>query len=98
MSTRKTVYLIGFTQLWESFSYYGMRVLLVLFLISQLDYSDGASFQLYALYTALIELGALLGGYCGDKLLGARRSVVCGGILICLGHLCLTTETAFFPD
>ncbi len=96
MSQRRALDLTSFTQMWESFSYFGMRILLVLFLIEQWEYSDQASFTLYALYTALVELGALLGGYYGDKVLGAQRSVLLGGSLICLGHLCLSTSVAFF--
>lgn len=85
----KGLLLLAFTQMWESFSYYGMRVLLVLYLINELKYTDGDAFALYALYTALVEFGAFAGGYCADRFLGLRRAVLLGGWLICLGHLCL---------
>lgn len=86
----KGLYYLIFTQVWESFSYYGMRVLLVLYLTSQLHYQETNAFALYALYTTLVELGAFLGGYLADKLLGLQKSVILGSILICMGHLSLT--------
>jgi proton-dependent oligopeptide transporter, POT family len=84
------LFLLVFTQLWESFSFFGMRVLLVLYLVSELGYADSHAIALYALYTTLIELSALLGGYCGDRWLGPRRAVLLGGLQISLGHLLLT--------
>lgn len=84
------LFLFAFTQMWESFSYYGMRVLLVLYLISTLKYAENDAFAIYALYTCLVEFGAVFGGYCADRFLGLRTSVVLGGGAICAGHLLLT--------
>lgn len=84
------LFFLLFTQVWESFSFYGMRVLLVLYLTSQLNYMEGNAFALYALYTTLIELGAFIGGYLADRFLGLRTAVLLGGCLIGAGHLCLT--------
>jgi len=87
---RQALFFLSFTQLWESFSFYGMRVLLVLYLVSHLAYTENDAFAVYALYTSLIELGAFIGGYCADRFFGLRSAVFLGGIFICLGHLCLT--------
>lgn len=86
----KALFVLVFTQLWESFSFYGMRVLLVLYLISELQYMESDAFAIYALYTALIEVGAFAGGYCADRFLGLRKAVLLGGVLIFLGHVGLT--------
>lgn len=86
----KGVFLISFTQLWESFSFYGMRSLLVLYLIQELQYGDKNAFLLYALYIALVEVWAAIGGYAADRFLGYRGSVLIGGGFIMLGHLLLT--------
>jgi POT family proton-dependent oligopeptide transporter len=75
--------------MWECFSYYGMRVLLVLFMIQELGYSDGRAFCVYALYTTLVEFGGILGGVAADKLLGFRWAIILGGITITLGHVCM---------
>lgn len=95
----RAIYLLAFTQGWESFSYYGMRALLVLYLISALKYQEGDAFAIYALYTCLIEFGAFLGGYLADRFIGIRRAVLVGGGLICIGHALLTfadSEWLFF--
>ena len=86
----KCLYLLNFVSMWECFSYYGMRVLLVLFMVHELKYSDEKSFGMYALYTTLIELGAVFGGIIADRLLGLKRSIVLGGITIALGHISMT--------
>lgn len=85
----KGVFFIALTQMWESFSYFGMRVLLVLYLISQLGFSKEASFILYTLYVALVQIGAVFGGYVADRFIGYRRGVLLGGGLILMGHIIL---------
>jgi len=98
-SQPRALFLLAFTQLWESFSYYGMRALLVLFLIGQLKVAEGDAYAIYGLYTCLVELGAFLGGYCADRLTGLRTAVVLGGGCIAVGHLLLTyadAEPVFF--
>ena len=79
--------------MWERFSYYGMRALLVLYLVNQLNWSDGRAASLYGTYTSLVYLTPLLGGYLADRLLGTRRSLVIGGIVIALGHFTLALQT-----
>ncbi len=85
----RALYLLNFISMWECFSYYGMRVLLVLFMIHKMHYSDGQAFGLYALYTTLIELGGLVGGFVADRYLGLKRSITLGAWTIALGHLTL---------
>lgn len=96
MKQPKSLYLLFFVEMWERFSYYGMRALLVLFMIEQLHWSDFRSIGVYALYTALVEIGALGGGYIADRVLGLRPTILLGGSLIALGHLSLTFESTHF--
>lgn len=88
----KGAFLLIFTQLWESFSFFGMRTLLVLFMIQKLGFPDTDSIGIYALYATLVNLGGLLGGYCGDQIFGLRRAVFLGGLFIASGHICLSIE------
>lgn len=83
------LYLINFISMWECFSYYGMRALLVLFMVQELAFSDSDAFALYALYITLIEFGGLIGGVIADRLLGLKRSIALGGWTIVLGHMTL---------
>ncbi|MBS0656203.1 MAG: peptide MFS transporter [Verrucomicrobia bacterium] len=85
----KALYLLNFVSMWECFSYYGMRVLLVLFMTQKLGFSDMQAFALYALYTTLVELGGIIGGTIADRFLGLKRAINIGGWTIALGHLCL---------
>lgn len=81
--------LLFVVEMWERFSYYGMRALLVLYLVNALNWSDGDAARLYGAYTGLVYLTPLIGGYLADRLIGTRRSLVIGGILIALGHFTL---------
>ena len=82
------------TELWERFSYYGMRALLVLYMTAAVS-SGGLGFDvakagaLYGLYTAMVYLLSLPGGWIADRFLGQRKSVLYGGVLIASGNLCL---------
>ncbi len=82
-----------FTEMWERLSYYGMRALLVLFMVDQarhgMGLSDKVATAIYGLYTAGVYLAALPGGWVADRLLGAQRAVWIGGILIAAGHFSL---------
>ncbi|HWF48003.1 MAG TPA: peptide MFS transporter, partial [Bryobacteraceae bacterium] len=83
-----------FTEMWERFSYYGMRALLILFMIAPVS-QNGLGFSIpkagaiYGLYTAMVYLLGLPGGWLADRLIGQRRAVLYGGILIALGHYSL---------
>ncbi len=92
-----------FTEMWERFSFYGMRALLVLFLTASvaqggLGFTDAKATAIYALYMAGVYLSALPGGWIADRLLGQQRSVFYGGIVIALGHftLAIPYEKSFF--
>lgn len=83
-----------FTEMWERFSYYGMRALLVLFMVDAvqdkgLGLTDKTATAIYGLYTAVVYLTALPGGWIGDRLLGARGGVWWGGVVIASGHVVL---------
>jgi proton-dependent oligopeptide transporter, POT family len=83
-----------FTEMWERFSYYGMRALLILFMTTNSS-SGGLGFGvakagvIYGMYTAMVYLAGLPGGWIADRILGLRRAVMYGGILIALGHYSL---------
>jgi len=87
-----------FTEMWERFSYYGMRGILILFMTAPVA-SGGLGFDtakagaIYGLYTAFVYLAALPGGWVADRLLGQRRSVLVGGVVIALGHFSLAVPT-----
>ena len=81
--------LLFFTELWERFSYYGMRALLVLYLTKRLGFQDAEAYALYGAYTALVYIGPVLGGVLADRILGPRRAVGFGGLLIAAGHFTL---------
>jgi proton-dependent oligopeptide transporter, POT family len=83
-----------FAELWERFSYYGMRALLVLFLVDAVarggfGLDDATATAIYGLYTAGVYIASLPGGWIADRLLGAQRAVLFGGALITCGHLIL---------
>lgn len=80
------------TEMWERFSYYGMRALLTLYLVKHFLFGEEAAFVLYGTYTALAYLTPAIGGYVADRWLGARRAVVLGGVLLTIGHLLLAIE------
>jgi proton-dependent oligopeptide transporter, POT family len=83
-----------FTELWERFSYYGMRAILVLFLVGEvatggMGLDDATATAIYGLYTAGVYIMSMPGGWVADRLLGAQRAVLWGGALIAVGHLLL---------
>jgi proton-dependent oligopeptide transporter, POT family len=86
--------LLFFSEMWERFSYYGMRAILVLFLTNALLWSNADAARLYGTYTALVFLTPLIGGYIADRLIGTRASLLIGGSIIALGHFTM----AFGPD
>jgi POT family proton-dependent oligopeptide transporter len=82
----KGLYLLFATEMWERFSYYGMRALLVLYLIKELGWQPSDSSSVYKWYTSLVYLTPLLGGLLADRYLGLRASIVAGGVLMAIGH------------
>ena len=94
-----------FTEMWERMSYYGMRALLVLFMVDQvqrggMDLTDEIATAIYGVYTAAVYLVALPGGWLADRLLGGQRAVWIGGIIIMFGHfvLAIPSVSAFYLD
>jgi POT family proton-dependent oligopeptide transporter len=83
----KGLYFLFFTEMWERFSYYGMRAIFILFMTKILFMSDADASQIYGSYTGLVYLTPLLGGYLCDKFLGNRRSIVIGGALMAIGQV-----------
>lgn len=87
-----------FTEMWERFSYYGMRALLILFMTAGvadggLGFDVGKAAAIYGTYTAAVYLLALPGGLIADRVLGLRRAVLLGGVIIMAGHICLAIPT-----
>jgi len=93
------LFLLFFVEMWERFSFYGMKALLVFYMIKGfLKYDDAKAYAVLGAYGALVYATPYLGGILADRLLGARRAVVFGGLLMAAGHLLMTVETkeAFF--
>lgn len=91
------LFVLFFTEMWERFSYYGMRALLVLFLVSSLT-EEGWGWErsdaliLYAWYTGLVYLTPIIGGFLADKVFGYRKAVVLGALIMTLGHASMALE------
>jgi POT family proton-dependent oligopeptide transporter len=100
------LYVLFFTEMWERFSYYGMRALLVIYMIATIGHKDGAglgwsnleAYQLYGWYVMLVYVVSIPGGILADKVLGQKKTVMLGAIILCLGHgtLAIEAEWAFF--
>ena len=82
----KGLYVLFFTEMWERFSYYGMRAIFMLFMTKILMLPDAEASEIYGSYTGLVYLTPLLGGYLCDQYLGNRRSIFVGGLLMALGQ------------
>lgn len=90
------LYTLFFAEMWERFSYYGMRALLVLYMIKGfLGYGDKDANAVYGAYTALVYMTPFFGGMIADRLLGSRTAVIIGGVFMALGHLVMTQENEF---
>ena len=95
------LFVLFFTEMWERFSYYGMRALLVMFFTAALI--DGGwgwpreyAYAIFGTYTSLVYISTLLGGYMADKIIGYRYAVLIGALLMTLGHGSMAFETPFF--
>jgi POT family proton-dependent oligopeptide transporter len=85
----KGLYVLFATEMWERFSYYGMRAILVLFMTKALLYDKALASNLYGSYTGLVYLTPLVGGYIADRYWGNQRSIITGGLLMALGQILL---------
>jgi len=95
------LFVLFFTEMWERFSYYGMRSLLVMFFTASLmDHGWGwpreHAFAIFGTYTSLVYLSTLMGGYFADKKIGFRMAVVVGALLMTMGHASMALESPFF--
>lgn len=95
------LFVLFFTEMWERFSFYGMRSLLVLFLTSSLlsggwEWEREQAMALFGSYVGLVYLSTMLGGYFADKKIGYRNAVLVGALLMTLGHGSMAIETPFF--
>src|SRR5271165_4711319 len=82
------LFTLFFAEMWERFAYYGMRALLVFYMTKGfLGYGDKDAYAIYGAYTALVYMTPFFGGLLADRLLGQRRAVILGGILMAAGHL-----------
>ena len=86
------LFVLFYAEMWERFSYYGMRALLILYFTKFWMFSDGKSNLLYGAYTSLVYVTPVLGGYLADRWLGQRKAVLFGGVLLALGHLLMCYE------
>lgn len=93
------LYILFFTEMWERFSYYGMRAILVLYLVAEatsgnpgLGWTNAEALSLYGTYTMLVYVASIPGGWIADKFLGQKQSVLVGGILLVIGHGILSIE------
>lgn len=99
------LYILFFTEMWERFSYYGMRALFTLFLVAEttssnagFGWSNDEALALYGWYTMLVYVSSIPGGWIADRLLGQKKTVMLGGALLCIGHavLALNSEMTFY--
>lgn len=88
----KGLYMLFFAEMWERFSFYGMRALLTLYLVKHWLYSDGSANLIYGAYTSLVYITPVLGGWLADRYLGQRKAVLFGAILLTLGHFFMAFE------
>ena len=89
------LYLLFSTEMWERFSYYGMRAIFTLFLIGAMSYDKEAASEMYGNYTGLVYLTPLIGGYIADNYWGNKRSIIVGGTLMALGQFFLFLCASF---
>jgi proton-dependent oligopeptide transporter, POT family len=102
----KGLYILFFTELWERFSYYGMRAILVLYLVAKIGddahggmgWTSGEALALYGWYTMFVYVASIPGGWLADRVLGQKKAVLYGGLLLCLGHgvMAVAGETPFY--
>ena len=92
MGHPKGLFVLFFAEMWERFSYYGMRALLIFYLTQHWLYSDGEASVIYGAYTALVYITPVIGGYLADRWLGQRKAVLYGAVLLTFGHFMMGFE------
>ncbi|HVM22523.1 MAG TPA: peptide MFS transporter [Sphingomicrobium sp.] len=86
------LYVLFFAEMWERFSYYGMRALLIFYLVQHWMFSDERGSVIYGAYTALVYITPVVGGYIADRYLGQRKAVLFGAVLLTFGHFFMAFE------
>src|SRR6266446_10787816 len=81
-----------FTEMWERFSYYGMRALLMLYMVNYFRWAQKDASTVYKIYTSFVYVTPIIGGYLADRYLGNRRAVIIGAILMAIGHFLMAFE------
>lgn len=94
----KGLYVLFVTEMWERFSYYGMRALFVLFMTKALLFDKALGSEIYGSYTGLVYLTPLIGGYMADRYWGNRKSIIVGGILMAIGQFLMFLAGSFYQD
>ena len=94
----KGLYLLFVTEMWERFSYYGMRALFVLFMTKALFFDKALGSEIYGSYTGLVYLTPLIGGYMADRYWGNRKSIIIGGIMMAIGQFFMFLSGTFYQD
>ena len=89
----KGLFICFATEMWERFSYYGMRALLILYLTKHWEFTDATSYLIYGAYTSLVYIMPVFGGMLADQILGSKKAVTYGAILLVFGHLGMTVES-----
>lgn len=92
----KGLYLLFVTEMWERFSYYGMRALFMLYMVQALLFDKEMASQVYGSYTGLVYLTPLIGGYIADRYWGNRRSIVIGAVTMAIGQFLLFLSACYF--
>lgn len=92
----KGLYLLFVTEMWERFSYYGMRALFTLYMINALLFDQAKASQIYGSYTGLVYLTPLIGGYIADRYWGNRRSILVGGLMMAAGQFFMFLSASFY--
>ena len=94
----KGLYVLFVTEMWERFSYYGMRAIFVLFLTKALLYDKAFGSDIYGSYTGLVYLTPLIGGYMADRYWGNRKSIIIGGIMMAIGQFFMFLAGSFYQN
>ena len=94
----KGLYLLFVTEMWERFSYYGMRALFMLYMVQALLFDKELASQVYGSYTGLVYLTPLIGGYIADRYWGNRRSIVTGALTMAVGQFLLLLPRSRFSQ
>ena len=94
----KQLYLLFFAEMWERFSFYGMKALLIAYMVSQLHYDDPKAYAILGSYAALVYTMPMFGGFMADRFIGYQRSIMFGGIMMTIGHfvLAIPNDWSFF--